>query len=65
MVPETPVIFNQFIRLIAREDFINFNRGKSFGSSRKTCLFIKFCFFNDEEIGLDYIESNGRMINEQ
>jgi hypothetical protein len=34
MVPQTSVIFNHLTRLIAREDFIIFNRHESFGSYR-------------------------------
>jgi hypothetical protein len=32
MVPEMSLIFNQLTRLIAREDFINVRRRKSFSS---------------------------------
>jgi hypothetical protein len=50
MVPEMSVICNQLTRLIAREDFINFNRGESFGSYKKNLF--SFRLFNNEQIGI-------------
>jgi hypothetical protein len=39
IVPETYVIFNQLTRLIARENFINFSRRKSFRSYIRSMRF--------------------------
>lgn len=41
MVPETSLIFNQLVRLIAREEHISFDRHESFRSYNiDLCLFL-------------------------